>query len=172
MTSMYRGSVDAFYEESRTARTELDALLQSYRSNTTTVLALATGAATFFGFSSSPKGAWFVAALVAYGIAAGLAATLFWPVDWKMNIANGMGDTLKQDNAQQLTTIKVRFDLGVGHQLAFQANTEKIVGALGVARRFTGLVVATSLVVIFAGINVLVADAPAPSVTRVQIVEE
>ena len=54
--AMYPTSVEIFYDESKAAREVMDELLVRYRTNTTAVLALATGAATFFGFSSSPKG--------------------------------------------------------------------------------------------------------------------
>lgn len=55
-------AVEIFYDESKAARDVMDQILIRYRTNTTAVLALATGAATFFGFSNSPKGLFFVLA--------------------------------------------------------------------------------------------------------------
>lgn len=95
MAKMHPEAVELFYEESKAAREALDATLKEYRSNTTTALALATGAAAFFGFEDSGKGIFFVLALVAYGIAALLAVAVFWPHGWLMNPAS--------DFAQRLT---------------------------------------------------------------------
>ena len=50
-------AVEIFYDESKAARDVMDQLLIRYRTNTTAVLALATGAATFFGFSNKSEGA-------------------------------------------------------------------------------------------------------------------
>ena len=55
----------------------MDELLSRHRTNTTTVLALATGAATFSGFSNSPKGVFFVLSLGAYAVATFLAVAIY-----------------------------------------------------------------------------------------------
>jgi hypothetical protein len=84
---VYPETVQLFYTESEKTSTWLDDLLKNYRSNTTIVLGLATGAATFFGFEDSRKGFWFFLAILAYAIAALIAASMFSPVKWRYNVA-------------------------------------------------------------------------------------
>ena len=148
---MYPESVTVFYEESKAARTVMDELLIRYRTNTTTVLALATGAATFFGFSDSPKGVFFVLSLAAYAVATFLAVAIYWPTPWRVNVAYDVGDGLQKS---ALTPTKLRWDLALGHQAAVAQSIELVQGRWGQAVKFRALLCATSLVVIFAGINV------------------
>jgi hypothetical protein len=49
MPAMYPETVQLFYDESKAARQGLDEVIRQYRTNTTAVVAFATGAATFFG---------------------------------------------------------------------------------------------------------------------------
>ena len=168
---LHSGAVDAYYLESQAAAKGLDDLLKQYRSNTATVLTLATGAATFFGFSDTPKGNWYLAALGAYALATILAATIFWPLDWQGNPASETGPVF-MTNGAQLNTTKTKYDFGCTYQDIYVANRQKIRSRYGVARRFIALIVTTGLVVIFAGFNVIASVGDkTPTITRVQIVE-
>jgi hypothetical protein len=150
---IYPGSIDLFYEESKGARAVMDALLIRYRTNTTTILGLATGAATFFGFSSSPKGIFFVLALAAYGVATLVSIAIYWPTAWRVNVAHDVAAGLL---ATTLTPAKLKWDLALGHQKAIAQSVALVQGWRGQASKFRVLLFATSLVVIFAGVNVYV----------------
>lgn len=73
----------------------MDDLRVKYRGNTTIVLALATGAATFFGFSDSPKALFFALSMVSYGFGALLAVSIYWPKAWRVNVAHDVADGMK-----------------------------------------------------------------------------
>lgn len=174
-TPMYLDSVKLFYEESKSARKELDDLFDRYRSNTTVVLALATGATTLFGFSNSVKGVLFVLALVAYGIGVTVALSIYWPKTWKYNVAHDVGPKLKLIG-NKLTPIKMYYDLAIGHQIAIKEATVAIGGEgrkIGIAGRFRLLVGMAAMTVILAAINVSVTHPNVPDKpTRVVIVKE
>lgn len=163
-------AIQVFYEESKTARADLDKVRDVYRNNTTTVLALATGAATFFGFSDSPKGLFYSLALAAYAVAVGLAAWIFWPRTWQMNMAIDMGDRLV--GADGPSGDQARFDMAINNQAACTKNGNHISGRLGIATLYSALLVAVGLVVVFAGVNTLVNNGEdKPSVTKVEILK-
>jgi hypothetical protein len=171
MPPMHADSLKIFYEESKAANEDLHDLLKQYRANTTTVLTLATAAATFFGFEDSPKGGFYVAALAAYAVAALLAASIYWPTTWRVNVAGDVGDALA--TGPPLTPSKLMYDLATGHQEAYQLNATKIKGRFGRAKRFIALIFMTSAVVILASINsLLIEDEESPEITRIQIVED
>ena len=148
---MHPESVKVFYEESKAARQTMDELLIRYRTNTTTVLALATGAATFFGFADSPKGFFYVLSMVAYAIAAFCAIGIYWPRSWRVNVAHDVAAGLQKET---LTPTKLRWDLALGHQEAIAQSIGLVQGWYGQAAKFRILLLATALVVIFAGTNV------------------
>jgi hypothetical protein len=148
---LYPSSVLLFYEESKAARDAVDQLLIRYRANTTAVLALATGTATFFGVSSGPKGFWFVVSLLSYGIAALSAASIYWPRPWRVNVAYNVAEALSKK--PPTTSMKLQWDLALGHQQAIQSSLKLVAGPTGQAMRFRVLVLATACVVIFAGVN-------------------
>jgi hypothetical protein len=81
-----RQSIEILYNESKAALDVIDQLLIRYRANTTTVLALGTGATTLFGFSSAPKGVFFVATLVCYALGVLAALAIYAPQKWRDNI--------------------------------------------------------------------------------------
>jgi len=147
----YPSSVGIFYDESKAARDVMDQLLIRFRTNTTAVLALATGAATFFGFSNSPKGWFYLLSLVCYALAAVLAAAIYWPKPWRVNVAYDVEKTLSK--SPPTTSMKLRWDLALGHQQAIAESLKLVGGWRGQATKFRILVLATSLVVIFAGVN-------------------
>ncbi|WP_131829168.1 hypothetical protein [Mycobacterium numidiamassiliense] len=148
---MYPGSVSLFYEESKAARKDIADLLHRYRANTTAVLALATGAATFFGFSNSPKGLFYLLSLSAYAVASFLAIAIYWPIPSRINPADHVADLLRIEPVQP---IKLQHDLALNYQSATAEAIKRVRGWRGLAAKFRGLLVATSLVVIFAGFNV------------------
>jgi hypothetical protein len=148
---MYPRSLEIFYAESKAAREVIDAMLGRYRTNTTAALALATGAATFFGLSNSPKGVFFVAALAAYGIAALAAIAIYWPAQTLVNVAYGVADRMKK--SPPYAPEKLQWDLALGHQEAIAQSIDRIKGWHGLAVKFGVLLFATALVVIFAGTN-------------------
>lgn len=145
---LYPGAVEDFYNECKAARDALDQLLLRYRTNTNVVLALATGAATFFGLSSSPKGWLFLLSLGSYAVAAFLAIAIYWPKSWRINVAYDVAQELNN-----MTRTKLRYDLALGHQQAIAQTAKLIDGKCGQSNKFKGLLIATSLVVIFAGLN-------------------
>jgi hypothetical protein len=174
----YPSSVEIFYSESKAARDDMDQLLIRYRTNTTAVLALATGAATFFGFSNSPKGLFFVLSLIFYAIAALFAAAIYWPKPWRVNAAYNAKDTLLKSPPR--TPMKVQWDLALSHQTAIAESLKLVAGRevrlprwidrvtprrvyrvisslTGQAMKFRLLVLATAFVVIFAGVNSYIA---------------
>lgn len=167
---MYPKTVELFYSESKAAREALDETYKQYRSQTTTVLALATGAAAFFGFEDSSKGGWYVAALVAYGVGALLAALIFLPKKWLVNPAHDFQAVLSSPSVPNLSPTKATYDMAVAHQVAFATNRNTVEN---VARLYRGLVAATALVVILAGVNVVRQEPDVPDKpTRVILVEE
>jgi hypothetical protein len=189
----YPSSVGIFYDESKAARDAMDQLLIRYRTNTTAVLALATGAATFFGFSDSPKGLFFLLSIVSYAVAALFATAIYWPKPWRVNAAYNVADTLSKSPPRP--PMKLRWDLALSHQQAI-AESLKVVGGrtvlaprwvsrvtprwvcraasslTGQAMKFRVLVLATASVVIFAGVNSYLASQPPPRTPPTHIVIE
>jgi hypothetical protein len=143
----------------------MDQLLIRFRTNTTAVIAVATGAATFFGFSQNPKGGWYIASLVSYGIAAVIAAAIYWPKPWKVNVAHDVEKALSTPPATTVT--KLRWDLARGHQTAVTESLALVEGRTGQATKFRVLVIATAAVVICAGLNSLLTPKPAIPATHI-----
>ncbi len=54
MAKVFLDTVKLYYEESKAAREQAEGLLEKYRTNTSTLLALASGTVAFFGFSTDP----------------------------------------------------------------------------------------------------------------------
>ena len=124
MPQMHPDALKLFYEESKSAHAGVSDLLKQYRANTTTVLTLATGAATFFGFANSPKGIFYVLSLTSYGLAVLLAATIYWPIPWRVNMALTAGTELA--TPPPLSPAKLTYDLGVLYQQGFAENADRI----------------------------------------------
>jgi hypothetical protein len=170
MAAMYPETVEVFYEESKAARQGLDDVIKQYRTNTTAVLALATGAATFFGLEQSVKGPFYLAALAAYGVAVLVAATIYLPWSWVRNAAHDMGAALADATAPPMPLAKAHFDLAMAHQVGFSKNLRSIVK---VSRLYRVLLAFTALVIILAGINATQETPDAPEEpTRVILMEE
>jgi len=144
-------SVAIFYEESKTAHDVMDQVLVRYRTNTGAALALATGAATFFGFSNSPKGLFFAFALFFYGVAALAAIAIYWPAALRVNVAHDVGARFAKQ--PPLVSTKLQFDLAESHQEAIEKSRIQVGRRWGLANKFRILLAATSLLVVSAGIN-------------------
>ena len=54
MAKVFLDTVKLYYEESKAAREQAEGLLEKYRTNTSTLLALASAAVAFFGFLPDP----------------------------------------------------------------------------------------------------------------------
>lgn len=161
-------TLELFYDE---AKAEADGLLdtvKNYRSSSTTVLALATGAAAFFGFEDSAKGGWYAVALVFYAVAALLAVLIHQPRGWRQGAVVGLDRVLASPNPG-ISVDQARFDLGRLHVKHFEANLERV-GR--VAALFKYLLAATALVIICAGINATVEKPDAPEKPTRVIIEE
>lgn len=77
-----------FYEESKAARAQVEALLDKYRTNTSTLLALASAAVAFFGFSNGPRQQFFYWISIGFYVLAVVAAFLIsMPRPTKVNVA-------------------------------------------------------------------------------------
>jgi hypothetical protein len=144
-------SVDVFYDESKAAHEVMDQVLVRYRTNTGAALALATGAATFFGFSTSPKGLFFAFSLFSYAVAALVAIAIYWPAAMSVNVAHDVGNRFTKQ--PPLLSTKLKYDLAKSHQEAIQKSRRQIGKPWGLANKFRILLSATSLVVVFAGFN-------------------
>lgn len=148
MANVHPDTVELFFTESKSASDELADALKSYRSNVVTVLAVATGAAAFFGFDKSSKGTYYVLALIAYGLAALAAIPILWPKGWMMNPASDFEDALATDPGMIKT--KAQYDLAVGYQKAWSNNHEVI---RSISRWFEVTIMLVVAVVVLAGIN-------------------
>ncbi len=148
MATVQPDTIDLFFTESKQASDDLADVLKTYRSNVVTVLALATGAATFFGFDKTAKGPWYVAALVLYALAALAAVPILWPHGWVSNPASDFAAGLQQDSAMSKT--KAQWDLGLAYQNAFSANSAVL---HAIARWFQLVITLVVAVVVCAGVN-------------------
>ena len=144
-------SVEILYDESKAAVNVIEQVLIRYRTNTTAVLALGTGAATFFGFSNSPKGLFFLLSLVSYAVGVLVAGAIYLPKRWWWRnvlfrvVTDNLSDSLSESPP---TTPKLRRDLASGYKQAITAGL-KLRMAQG--RKFRILLFATMCVVLFAG---------------------
>lgn len=140
-------SVEILYDESKAAVNVIDQVLIRYRTNTTAVLALGTGAATFFGFSNSPKGLFFLLSLVSYAVGILVAIAIYLPKRWWWRdvLFRVVTDNLSESPP---TTPKLRRDLASGYK---QAITSGLKLRMAQGRKFRLLLFATMCVVLFAG---------------------
>ncbi|MBV9097665.1 MAG: hypothetical protein JO079_06385 [Frankiaceae bacterium] len=151
MATVQPDTVELFFTESKDAATDLGDALKSYRSSVVTVLAVATGAAAFFGFDKSSKGTYYVLALVAYGLAALAAVPILWPQGWMMNPASDFEAALAADPGMIKT--KAEYDLAIAYQKAW-TNNAKVIRSMSSWFQVTTLLVVA--VVVLAGINATV----------------
>jgi hypothetical protein len=180
MASLWPDTTKLFFDESKAAREQVDKILDSYRSNTTTVLALATGALTLYGIEDSTKGPWFLAAVMTYGLAAFAAVTVYAPVPWTVNVAHDMvtrekGKLRTNDPIFDMKTSVAQYYLGRGHQIAIRTNLDRLEKWNGPARRFQACALLTALTIVFGALNLWAdrnTDSPDPEPTRIVLVDE
>lgn len=161
MAALYPSTTKVFFEESKEARESINKLLDTYRENTTKVLALATGALTLFGIEDSSKGAWFLVAIIAYGLAAIAAIGVYSPVKWQANVAHDMveredGPLRTTDPIFEMQASVAQYFLGRGHQIAIKMNLERLMSWRGPARRFQACLVLSAVTIIAGGLNLWV----------------
>ncbi|WP_141751428.1 hypothetical protein [Rhodococcus sp. 1139] len=170
-TQVSPASIQLFYEESKSARTLIDSALEKYRANTTTVLALATGATAFFGLSSSTKNELlYVSSLVAYGAAVFVALSIYLPTKRKVNVAYDTESIVNSNTGPAIPLTKFHWDYALGHQKAVSDGISLISGWRGLRSRFTILTSLTGLVVILAGLSIAFQpDAETPKPTHIVI---
>lgn len=157
VASVHPDTVELFFTESKNASDELGDALKNYRSNVVTVLAVATGAAAFFGFDKSSKGVFYALALGAYAAAALAAIPILWPFEWKTNPASDFKAALA-DQPGMIKT-KAQYDLAVAYQAIWQHN-EKLIRSI--SRWFQITTLLAVAVVLLAGINATVQHPAVP----------
>ena len=157
-------TVALYYDETRDAHAHLLEVIGRYRANTTTVLAIATGATAFFGFGAGGKGLWFYLALAAYAAAALSAMVVFQPRGLRTNMAARFDDDLAI--TPPLTSTEARLLILRDRQAAI-GETELVVRTL--SRWFRALIVLTALTVVCAGVNVATDRPRSPEPTHIVI---
>ncbi|MEO5834505.1 MAG: hypothetical protein ABJA16_06535 [Nakamurella sp.] len=150
-------TVDVYYTETTAAYTHLIEVIAKYRSNTTTVLALATGAAAFFGFADTDKQLMYYLALTAYGLAAISAMVIFTPRGLRTNMAGNFAQDLAITPPLSSTEAKL---LILKDRQAAMADAESAIRTSSIF--FRVLIVLTACTVVFAGVNVAL-DRPDPT---------
>ncbi|WP_157531235.1 hypothetical protein [Mycobacterium sp. IS-1496] len=153
-----------YHQESKTARERVEGLIDKYRANTSTLLALATAAVAFFGFSDGPRQqGWYVTAVVAYGVAVAMAFWIFAPIPLRLNPAHNTRAALFEDPGRPLTPEEIYYGYAVGHQEAITEGLKNCTGPFGLANRFRALIGAIALLVVAASLSVAFgAAAPTP----------
>jgi hypothetical protein len=150
---VFLDTLKLFYEESKIAREKVEVLVEKYRSNTSTLLALATAAVAFFGFSEGPRQpVWYVVAMVGYGIAVAVAFWIYAPAPILANVAYDTQEALFADDA--FTPSEIYYAYAMGHQEAIKFARDGVMKTFGVANRFRLLIFAIALLVIAASLSV------------------
>lgn len=160
------------YEESKTANTDLDEILKSFRSNSTVVLGVLTGAATLFALGDSTKGVLFWLAILGYTAAALCVAWIFWPVGWQHNFARGGPEALLAAT-DEVNETQALIDLSKARQAGYRVNAGVILDKTGIASRFALLVGLTAVTVLLLLANAALGQTETKKEpTRVVIVTE
>lgn len=150
---VFLDTLKLYYEESKVAREKVEGLVQKYRSNTSTLLALATASAAFFGFSQGPRQqVWYVVALAGYGIAVAVAFWIYAPASIMSNVAYDTQEALF--TADALTPSEIYYAYAVAHQEAIKYAQNDVMKTFGVANRFRLLISAVAVLVIAASLSV------------------
>jgi hypothetical protein len=88
MAQVFLDTVKLYYEESKAAREQAEGLLEKYRTNTSTLLALAPATVAFFGFSTGPRQLVFYWISIGfYLLAVAISFLIFKPIPMKLNVA-------------------------------------------------------------------------------------
>ncbi|MBY0291069.1 MAG: hypothetical protein K2X52_28600 [Mycobacteriaceae bacterium] len=154
MAQVFPDTVKLYYEESKAARAQIESLLDKYRSNTSTLLTLATAAVAFFGFSTGPRQPVFYwLAIGCYLLAVATSFLIFVPIPMRMNVAHDTAEELFVP--PPITPAKMYYDYARGHQDAI-AHAQTIVGSrFGIATRFRVLIAAIGLLIVTASLSVI-----------------
>ena len=114
MATVYLDTVKLYYEESKAAREQVESLLDRYRTNTSTLLALSTAAVAFFGFSTGPRQPFYWIAIAIYLLAVFMSFFIFVPIPMKVNVGYNTGDELAL--GPPMVPEKIYYDYALGHQ--------------------------------------------------------
>jgi hypothetical protein len=156
-----------YYEESKAARAQVEALLDKYRTNTSTLLALASAAVAFFGFSTGPRQPVFYWISIGfYVLAVAVSFLIFVPIPTKVNVAYNTAGKL---GAATIIPTKLYYDYAVGHQNAINHALKIMDGTFGIANRFRGLIIAIGLLIVSASLSVALGSEQAPNPTHIII---
>jgi hypothetical protein len=167
MAKVVPETIKLYYEESKAAREQLEKLVDKYRTNTSTLLTLATAAVAFFGFSTGPRQPVFYwLAIGGYLAAIAAAAFIFVPTPMPVNVAY---DTRKHLFNPPMKLNQIYYDYACGHQEAITEAEETIGGAFGIANRFRILIAAIGFLIVTASLSVIFGAQDAPQPTHVII---
>jgi hypothetical protein len=168
MATVYLDTVKLYYEESKAARQQVESLLDKYRTNTSTLLALSTAAVAFFGFSTGPRQPVFYWVTIAvYLFAVFTAFFIFVPIPTKVNVAYNTGDELAL--GPPMVPEKIYYDYALGHQDAITHALKVLDGKLGIATRFRILIAAIATLIVAASLSVVFGAQDTPGPTHVII---
>lgn len=144
-------TIKLYYEESKAARALVEGQIDKYRANTSTLLALASAAVAFFGFSTGPRqSVFFWIAIASYLVAVVTSFFIFKPIPAKVNVAFDTADHLGE-----MLPEKLYYDYARGHQDAIGHALAVLDGKFGVATRFRLLVAAIALLILSASLSVV-----------------
>jgi hypothetical protein len=160
-------TVKLYYEESKAARAQVEALLDKYRTNTSTLLALASAAIAFFGFSTGPRQpVCYWISIAFYGLAVAVSFLIFVPIPTKVNVAYNTAGALAGPAAPIIPT-KLYYDYAVGHQNAINHALKIVDGKFGIATRFRALIIAVAVLIVSASLSVALGTERPPNPTHV-----
>jgi hypothetical protein len=167
MAQVFPDAVKLYYEESKAAREQIESLVDKYRSNTATLLTLATAAVAFFGFSTGPRQpAFYWMAIGCYVLAMAASASIFVPMPMRINVAYDTGPELYDP---PLKPVKLYYDYALGHQDAIAHTQALVISRFGIATRFRVLIAALGLLIVSASLSTMFGAQHAPQPTHIII---
>jgi hypothetical protein len=160
-------TVKLYYEESKAARAQVEALLDKYRTNTSTLVALASAAVAFFGFSTGPRQPVFYWISIGfYVLAVAMSFLIFVPIPTKVNVAYNTAGALG-GTAAPIIPAKLYYDYAVGHQNAIDHALKIMDGTFGIANRFRALILVIAVLIVSASLSVAFGSEQAPNPTHI-----
>jgi len=168
MAKVFLDTVKLYYEESKAAREQAEGLLEKYRTNTSTLLALASAAVAFFGFSTGPRQLVFYWISIGfYVVAVAISFLIFKPIPMKLNVAYNTAQGLAV--RPLVMPAKIYYEYAVGHQAAVKHALNAMDGRFGIATRFRALIVAIAVLIVSASLSVALGSEQTPNPTHVII---
>ena len=168
MAEVWPDTVELYYEESKAARAQIEALLDKYRTNTSTLLALASAAVAFFGFYTGPRQQFcYWISIGSYVLAVATSFLIFKPIPTRINVA--FNTARKLGKTETILPTKLYYDYARGHQDAIAYEGKVLDGTLGIATRFRVLIVAIVVLIVSASLSVALGSEQAASPTHVII---